>query len=129
MKALRSPLLPIILGLGLLSFSIIWLTRPDQSTGLLGAAPTRTSLAGTNVRVVIDGVDRTEEVKQGRTETYAVQNPSTLTWSQVDYITRRGSYPVLVFNDGSELPVDAYVRDLLPEDIRFRLEYEGPSEG
>ena len=127
MKALRSPLIPTVLGLAALSFGIIWLTRPDPSTGLLGASA-GTSLAETNVRVVIDGVDRTEEVKQGRTETHAAQNPSALTWSQVNYITRRGSYPVLVFNDGSQLPVDAYVRDLLPGDVRFRLEYEGPSE-
>ena len=128
MKALRSPLIPIVLGLAALSFGILWLTRPEQSTGLLSAAPVRTSLANSGVRVVIDGVDRTEEVKRGHTETDAAQNPSTLTWSQVDYITQRGSYPVLVLGDGSQLQADAYVRDLLPGDIRFRLEYEGPDE-
>lgn len=127
LKALRSPLIPIVLGLAALSFGIIWLTRPEPSSGMLSAAA-QPSFADSSVRVVIDGVDRTEEVKQSRAQPYAARNPGDLTWSQVNYITRRGSYPVLMFNDGSQLQVDAYVRDLLPSDIRFRLEYEGPSE-
>lgn len=126
-KALRSPLIPIVLGLAALSFGIIWLTRPEPSSGMLSASA-RTSLADSGVRVVIDGVDRTEAVKQSRSQPDAARNPGDLTWAQVNYVTRRGSYPVLVFNDGSQLQVDAFVRDLLPGDIRFRLEYEGPYE-
>ena len=126
MQATRSPLVPIILALGVISLSIIWLTRPTRSAGMLSASSTATSLADTNVRVVVDGVDRTEALREARAETVATRNPRTLSWSDVDYITQKGSYPVLVFTDGSELPVDAYVHDVLPSDIRFRIDYEGP---
>lgn len=50
--------------------------------------------------------------------------PEQLTMSMVNAFSSQGGQPVLIFTDGSQMPVTPSVMASLPSDIRFRLEYK-----
>ena len=118
------PVIPFIFAIGALLLCLIWFARPKNVT------VTRTEavidpLEDTNVRVIINGTDRTEDLKEQRATPYRYRSPKTLKLSDINYITTRNKNPVLVFIDGSQLEVSDYVRETLPGEIQVRIDYEG----
>lgn len=120
------PVIPMIFVIGILLLAIIWFTRPKSVTAKLDTQSFIDPLSSTDVRVVINGTDRTEDLKNQSPTPYKYRSPSSLKLSDISFITEKNRQPVLVFLDGSQLTVSNQMRQELPGDIQVRINYEGP---
>ena len=114
------PLAPFLFALLILGLVGLWLLKPRPTT-----ASQNEALPG-DVRIVINGTDRTEALEAQATLPTNYRAPETLRLSDVSHIKAQSGQAVLVFLDGSELAVTPAVLKVLPGDIRSRLEYDRP---
>lgn len=90
---------------------------PVNTANTAATAATGTSVTP-NVRIVNPG-----KAKPASAPPTSLQLPEDIRLSDVNEVTTIGGQPVLMFRDGSRLPVTPDVRDRLPGDVQLRLTY------